>query len=137
MKLSRYDIQKLEDYWYNIDQYKTRMKVRKLELLNPFLDDGEKVGGKSSDISDITANKAIILAEDELYQNLKRVVNGIEKLSENLTEDEKVIVDMRYRSPRGLNEWEDIVYELGYSRRKVLAIRNNLMDKTVHEIKYV
>lgn len=137
MKLSRYDIQKLEDYWFNIELYKEKLRHRELDLLNPVSDGSEIVGGRSSNISDTTASKAILLAQDELYQNLKRIVNGIEKLSQSLTEDEEVIVNMRYRSPRGINEWEDIIYELGYSRRKVLAIRNNLMDKTVKEIKYV
>lgn len=137
MKLSRHDIQKLEDYWFNLNNYKKELRHRELDLLNPVSDEGEIVGGRTNKISDTTGNKAIILAEDELYQNLKRIVTGIEKISRNLTEDEQVIVDMRYRSPKGMNEWEDIVYELGYSRRKVLAIRNNLMDKTVEEIKYV
>jgi len=137
MKLSRHDIQKLEDYWFNLDKYKKELRHRELDLLNPVSDGSEIVGGRTNKISDTTANKAIILAEDELYQNLKRIVTGIEKLSQNLTEDEQVIVDMRYRAPKGINEWEDIVYELGYSRRKVLAIRNNLMDRTVEEIKYV
>ena len=93
-------------------------------------------GGKSSGISDTTARKAMLLAEDELYQNLKRIVDGIDRLYETLDDDEKIIVDMRYRTKRGHNEWEDIAHELGYSRRKVLKIRDGIIDRTANEVKW-
>ena len=136
MKLSRHDIQKLEDYWINLDQYKRDLKFREWELLNPH-QENVMVGGRSSNISDTTGNKAILLAEDELYQNLQRIINGVERLYTTLDDDEKTIVDMRYRTKRGYNEWEDIAYELGYSRRKVLKIRDGIIDRTANEIKWV
>lgn len=135
-KLSRYDIQKLEDYWINLDQYKRDLKFREWELLNPH-QENIMVGGRSGKISDTTGNRAILLVEDDLYQNLQRIINGVEKLHDALDEDEKTIVDMRYRTKRGYNEWEDIAYELGYSRRKVLKIRDGIIDRTAIEIKWV
>lgn len=136
MKLSRHDIQKLEDYWINLDRYKRDLKFREWELLNPHQED-IMVGGRSNKISDTTGKRAVLLAEDELYQNLKRIINGIETLYETLDDDEKTIVEMRYRAKRGYNEWEDIAYELGYSRRKVLKIRDGIIDRTALEIKWV
>lgn len=137
-KLSRHDIQKLEDYWINLNEYKKQLKFREWELLNAHKESDCNIGGgRSSHISDTTAQKGIVLAEDMLYQNLQRIINGIEQLYISLNEDEKTIVDMRYRTKRGYNEWEDIAYELGYSRRKVLKIRDNLIDRTAAEIKYV
>ena len=138
MKLSRHDIQKLEDYWINLEEYKKQLKYREWELLNPHQVEDENIGGgKANRISDTTGNRAIMLAEDDLYKNLQRIINGIERLYISLNDDEKTIVDMRYRTKRGYNEWEDIAYELGYSRRKVLKIRDNLIDRTAAEIKFV
>lgn len=138
MKLLRYDIQKLEDYWINLHQYKKELQFREWELLNAYQETDANIGGgKSNRISDITGNKAIALAEDEIYQKLQCIVNGVERLYATLDDDEKTIVDMRYRTKRGYNEWEDIAYELGYSRRKVLKIRDALIDRTALETKYV
>lgn len=138
MKLSRHDIQKLEDYWINLEDYKKKLKYREWELLNPHQEEDKNMGGgKANRISDTTGNRAIMLAEDDLYKNLQRIINGIERLYISLNDDEKTIVDMRYRTKRGYNEWEDIAYELGYSRRKVLKIRDNLIDRTAAEIKFV
>ncbi|MER2048159.1 MAG: transcriptional regulator [Solibacillus sp.] len=138
MKLSRHDIQKLEDYWINLEEYKKQLKYREWELLNPHqVEDTNMGGGRTNRISDTTGNRAIMLAEDDLYKNLQRIINGIEHLYISLNDDEKTIVDMRYRTKRGYNEWEDIAYELGYSRRKVLKIRDNLIDRTAAEINFV
>lgn len=138
MKLSRHDIQKLEDYWINLQQYKKDLQFREWELLNAYQEADTNIGGgKANRVSDTTGNKAVALAEDELYRNLQRIISGIERLYATLNDDEKTIVDMRYRTKRGYNEWEDIAYELGYSRRKVLKIRDNLIDRTALEIKFV
>lgn len=136
MKLSRLERKMIEEYWIHIDDYRKKLEFRYWELTEKKSDDGNIGGGKSSDISDTTARKAMLLAEDELYQNLKRIVDGIDRLYETLDDDEKIIVDMRYRIQRGHNEWEDIAYELGYSRRKVLKIRDGIIDRTANEVKW-
>ena len=135
-KLTRYDIQKLEDYWINLSKYKKELKFREWELLNPHQAE-EQVGSRSGKISDTTGNRAIILVEDAVYQNLQRIINCIEKLSQELTEDERVIVNLRYREKTDYFEWEDISQELGYSRRKVLKMRDNIIDRTAEMIGWV
>ena len=136
MKLSRLERKMIEEYWMHIDDYRKKLEFRYWELTEKKSVDENVGGGKSSDISDTTARKAMLLAEDELYQNLKRIVDGIDRLYETLDDDEKIIVDMRYRTKRGHNEWEDIAYELGYSRRKVLKIRDGIIDRTANEVKW-
>lgn len=137
MKLSRHDIQKLEDYWRYLDHYKTQLRHRERDLLEGYCESDVNKGIKSDAISDTTGNKATILADDGLYQSLKRIIKGIERVESTLDEDERTIVNMCYRSPRGVNEWEDIAYELGYSRRKVLMIRDAIIDRTAKEINWV
>lgn len=73
------------------------MKFREWELLHPFSETDKNIGrGKSNKINNITEQKAVALAEDKLYQNLKHIVNVIEDLYQELDNYSKTIVDMGY-----------------------------------------
>jgi len=66
-KLSRHDIQKLEDYWINLNEYKKQLQFREWELLNPYKETDTNIGGgRSNGISNTTGRRATILAEDTL-----------------------------------------------------------------------
>lgn len=138
MKLSRYDIQKLEDYWINLQQYKKDLKYREWELLNAHQEvDANIGGGKANRISDTTGNKAIILAGDMKYQNLKRIVNTIESMYKELDHDQKTIVNMRYFDKNEAYEWQHIADELYMSVQRVLRKRNMLIDETSNRLGFV
>ena len=137
-KLSRNDIQKLEDYWINLNEYKKQLQFREWELLSPYQEtDTNTGGGRSNNISDTTGRKAMILAEDTLYQNLKRIVSTIENMYENLDRDQKTIVDMRYRDKSECYEWQHIGDELYMSVQRVLRKRNALIDETARRLGWV
>ncbi len=135
-KLSRHDIQKLEDYWINLHEYKKQLKFREWELLNAHKESDCNIGGgRSGNISDTTALKGIVLAEDMLYQNLQRIVRTIEEMYLQLDHDLKTIVDMRYwDQENNCYEWEDIADRLYMSRNKVLRKRNALIDETARKL---
>ena len=138
MKQSRQDIQKLEDYWINLEEYKKQLKYREWELLNPHQAEDTNIGGgKSNRISNTTEQKALTLSEDKLYQNLKQIVNVIEELYRELDNDSKTIVDMRYWCKNDFFEWEDIADRLFMSRHKVLRKRNLLINETAKRIGWV
>lgn len=63
--LSRSDIQTIERYWIELEQNKKKLKYREWELLHPHNEGGEIVGGRSNTISDTTAKKAMLLANDD------------------------------------------------------------------------
>ena len=135
MKLSRHDIQKLEDYWINLQQYKKDLQFREWELINAYQETDTNIGGgKSNRISDTTGNKAIILAEDKKYQNLKDIVYTIESMYANLDHDQKTIVDMRYFDKSEMYEWQHIADELYMSVQRVLRKRNALIDETARRL---
>lgn len=139
-KLNRYDIKKLEEHWINHKENIKRLKYREWELMSRNSDDENSGGGSNSvrQISKPTEQLAIKLMEDRLYQNLNTITSTIEKLYEEADEDTKSIVDNRYWcSGRDYLEWEDMAYELGMTRYKVLKIRNNLLDETAKLIGYV
>ena len=137
--LSRNDIKKIEDYWINIKEYKKKLQYREWELLHKHQMPDENIGGgRSNRTSDTTFVKATALVEDRKYQSLRAIVEGIEKLYEELDVDSKTIVDMRYWD-NGSNfyEWEEIADNLYISRSKVLRKRNALLDKTADVIGFV
>ena len=134
--LSRSEIQIIERYWIQFDEYKKKLKYREWELLNEHEETDTNIGGsRSSNISNPTERKAIILSEDKLYQKLKDIVKTIEEIYCQLDQDLKTIVDMRYWDrEKNCYEWEDIADRLYMSRNKVLRKRNALIDETAKKL---
>lgn len=138
--LNRHDIKKLEEHWINHNENIKRLKYREWELMSKNSDDENSGGGSNSvrQVSKPTEQLAIRLTEDKLYQNLLTITKVVSNLYEELDEDAREIVDRRYWcSGRDYMEWEDMAFELGMTRYKVLRIRNNLLDDTARLIGYV
>lgn len=138
--LNRHDIKKLEEYWINYNENIKQLKFREWELMSKNSDDENSGGGSNSvrQISKPTEQLAVRLIEDKLHQNLTTVIKVIEQLYKELDEDTASIVNMRYWcSSRDFMEWEDIAFELGMTRSKVLRMRNSLLDETAVLIGYV
>lgn len=138
MKLSKHEIQKLEDYWINIDDYKLQLRHRERDLLEAWTESDTNQGGsRSGNISDITGNKAVILADDLMYQNLKRIVHTVETMYQELDDEQKVIVDMKYFAKREAYEWQHVADALDMSVQRVLRKRNNIIDETAKRLGWV
>ena len=133
-KLSDAQCKLIEEYWTDIDEYRKNLKFREWELMDSPITDTNTGGCKANTISDPTARKAILLAEDERYQNIKRVINAIDHTYNTLDDDLKTIVNMRYWDKDDVHEWEDIAEVLFMSRNKVLRKRNLLVDKTAERL---
>ena len=136
-KLSPVQNKTIEEFWMNIDDYRKQLKFREWELLENKNDDTNVGGGKSNQTSDTTAKKAIILAEDTRYQHLKNVVQTIEQLYEELDQDQKTIVRMRYWDKTECYEWQHIADELYMSVQRVLRKRNAIVDETAKRLGWV
>lgn len=137
-KLEKYDLQKIESYWRDIDHLRQRLKFREWELLEPYREeDTNKGGGKNNIPSDTTARKAMILVADVEYQNLKRIVTSVEGIYTQLDNDQKKIVQMRYWDKSDCFEWQEIADELFLSVSKTLRKRNTIIDETARRIGYV
>lgn len=139
-KLNRHDIKKLEEHWINHNENIKRLKYREWELMSKNSDDENSGGGSNSvrQISKPTEQLAIKLMEDKLHQNLTTITRVVENLYKELDEDTESIVNLRYWcNSRDFMEWEDIAFELGMTRSKVLRMRNSLLDETARLIGYV
>jgi RinA family phage transcriptional activator len=138
MKLPKHDIQKLEDYWINIAEYKKQLRHRERDLLEGWVEQDTNIGGgKANTVSDTTGNKATILADDLMYQNLKRIVNTIDTMYTELDKYQKTIVDMKYLAKKDGYEWSHVGDKLNMSVQRVLRIRNNLIDETAKRLGFV
>lgn len=133
-KLSAVQNKTIEEFWTNIDDYRKQLKFREWELLENKNTDTNIGGGRSNKVSDTTAQKAMILAEDTRYQHLKNIVNTIESLYEELDEDQKTIVNMRYWDKTEMYEWQHIADKLYMSVQRVLRKRNALIDETARRL---
>ena len=138
-KMERLDIQKIESYWINHDENKKRLKYREWELLHSRLNaDDLNANLRGNRISNPTEQKAAALTNDELYRNLNKIVQSIEQIYEQLDEDLKTIVNMRYwDKENNCYEWEDIADRLYMSRSKLLRKRNVIINLTAKKIGYV
>ena len=138
-KMERLDIQKIESYWINHDENKKRLKYREWELLHSRHNaDDLNANLRGNRISNPTEQKAAALTNDELYRNLNKIVQSIEQIYEQLDEDLKTIVNMRYwDKENNCYEWEDIADRLYMSRSKLLRKRNVIINLSAKKIGYV
>jgi len=138
MKINEYDLKKLESYWSDIDKLKKDLRYREWELMNPHQEQDSNIGGgRSSNISDTTFQKASALLEDKQYNNLKNIVETIESIYPELDDDQKKIVQMRYWDKQECYEWQHIGDELYMSVQRVLRKRNKLIDDTAKRLGWV
>ncbi len=132
-KLSTVQNKTIEEFWYNINDYRKQLKFREWELLNPH-NEYEMVGSRSGKISDTTGNRAALLLQDAKYQHLKSIIKAIEKVYKDCDDNMKKLIHMRYWFSDIQEEWDDIAANLYVSRRTALNMRNLLIDKTAERL---
>ncbi|BAK15838.1 hypothetical protein SSIL_1415 [Solibacillus silvestris StLB046] len=135
MKLSQAQNKLIEEYWMNIDDYRKKLKFREWELTENKKIDENIGGGKSNRISDTTANKAILLAEDEQYQNFKRIIQAVDKVYSSSKDELKRFADVRYLSEdSNYIDWDTVADEMRSTKPKMYGMRNQLIDRTAREL---
>ena len=145
MNLGKTDIPKLEEYWEKYEDMKGQLVFRRYELLyQP--GDTNHGGGKSNLPSSPVENEVTKLHSDLKYNNLQAIIQAIEDVYKNATQEQKLIVDYRYwEKDLTVYEWPDIAHELTkarednkvISRDATLRMRNQLMRETAKRIGWV
>lgn len=134
-KLSQVQNKMIEEYWMNIDDYRKKLNYREWELTESKITDTNIGGGKSNLISDTTANKAILLAQDEQYQNSKRIIQAVEKVYNSSKDAVKEFADIRYFSEdSNYIDWDTVADEMRSTKPKLYGMRNQLIDRTAREL---
>lgn len=116
-RLSRKDMKVVERYIINQDKLRLRLGMREQELLT----------------------KGIILPHtDNYYQKLYKTLDAVEKVYSELSEDVKIIWELRYLKPKAsVGTWEEIANELKYSKTSLLRIREKYLFNIAQYIGYV
>ena len=137
MNLGKTDIPKLEEYWEKYEDMKGQLVFRRYELL--YQPDTNHGGGKSNLPSSPVENEVTKLHSDLKYNNLQAIIQAIEDVYKDATQEQKLIVDYRYwEKDLTVYEWPDIAHELTkarednkvISRDATLRMRNQLMRET-------
>lgn len=145
MNLGKTDIPKLEEYWEKYEDMKGQLVFRRYELLYQPTDTNHG-GGKSNLPSSPVENEVIKLHSDLKYNNLQAIIQAIEDVYKNATQEQKLIVNYRYwEKDLTVYEWPDIAHELTkarednkvISRDATLRMRNQLMRETAKRIGWV
>lgn len=111
-KLSKIDIQKIEEYWKGHEANKQKLKSLEQDSL--------------------------ATVDEMLYSNLKNITQSIDLLFPTLDEDLQTIVNMRYWDiNNNCYEWEEIADTLFISRYKAMRKRDVLIDKTASLIGWI
>lgn len=143
MKLTTAQTKTIEEYWSDISGLKRQLRFREWELLENKSTDENQGGGKGNRISDTTGQKAILLVEDERYQNLKKVIDAIDYVIRKVNDDPKSrllreFMDMKYiSSDSSYLDWEDVAIELDISKNKAYKLRNKLIDMTAKRLGWI
>lgn len=130
----------IEEYWSDIPSLKRQLKFREWELTENKKNDENIGGGRSSNISDTTAQQAMLLMEDERYQNLKKNVDAIDYVIKKVSEDKKQrllreFMEMKYISKESsYMDWDDVAIELDITKAKAYKLRNKLIDMTAEKL---
>lgn len=145
MNLGKTDIPKLEEYWEKYEDMKGQLVFRRYELLYQPADTNHG-GGKSNLPSSPVENEVTKLHSDLKYNNLQAIIQAIEDVYKNATQEQKLIVNYRYwEKDLTVYEWPDIAHELTkvrednkvISRDATLRMRNQLMRETAKRIGWV
>lgn len=95
MNLGKTDIPKLEEYWEKYEDMKGQLVFRRYELLYQPADTNHG-GGKSNLPSSPVENEVTKLHSDLKYNNLQAIIQAIEDVYKDATQEQKLIVDYRY-----------------------------------------
>lgn len=75
---------------------------------------------------DTTAERAIALTENRKVERLRKIVRAIEDAYKDMSDDQKIVVRMRYWT-RPPAEWKEIAMVMHYSERHVYKLRRALL----------
>ena len=130
----------IEEYWSDLPSLKRQLHFREWELTENKRNDENIGGGRSSNVSDTTSRKAVLLMADERYQNLKKNIEAIEYVIKKVSEDKKQrllreFMEMKYISKESsYMDWDDVAIELNITKAKAYKLRNKLIDMTAEKL---
>lgn len=132
-KLRRGTFQHVEAELYAYHETKGEITRIKNDILYGTSPLDENVGGGRSNIpSDPTGRAGTLLASYRLLQHMVKVIDAIEEVYNQLPEEKKKLIELKYWTKSQELSWEGIAMQLHVSRNTAINWRNEIV-KTIAE----
>lgn len=132
IKPTKLAFKKCESEWYNYHNTLTEIAKLREEIMNPFEETDENVGGGKSNIpGNPTERIATRLATYKQLQYLEEVVQAIEKVYNACPENYKELIRLRYWSKNQKLTWDGIAERLHVSERQARRWRDEIIYATL------
>lgn len=132
-KIKRGTFQHVEAELYAYHETKREITRIKNDILYGTSPLDENVGGGRSNIpSDPTGRAGTLLASYRLLQHMVKVIDAIEEVYNQLPEEKKKLIQLKYWTKYQELSWEGIAMQLHVSRNTAINWRNEIV-KTIAE----
>lgn len=132
IKPTRITFKKMEAEWYNYHNTLKEIVRLREEIMNPFKEDDQNIGGgHSSEIDKPTERIATRLATHKQLQYLVQVADAIQQVYDSLPENYRKLVRLRYWSKGQQLTWAGIAMELNVSEKQAQRWRDKIIYSTI------
>lgn len=132
IKPTRLTIKKVEAEWFNYHQTLKEIALLREEIMNPFREEDENVGGGQSNIPGAPTERiATRMTASKQLNYLLEIVNAIERVYDALPDNYKKLAKLRYWNKNNEMKWVAIALELKVSERQAQRWRDEIMQATL------
>lgn len=135
IRITKPTFKKTEAEWFNYHRTVKEIKLLEDAIMHPYEEEPEDptiIKGETSVTTpgDPTAITAVRLTRHKQLNYLREIASAIETVYNELPDDHKKLVHVRYWSNKNL-DWEAIAAKVGYSRRTVIRWRDSIILATI------
>lgn len=117
----------VEDELFNYPESKKEIERIRDDIIHGKSTTDENIGGGRAGISKPTERIATMLLTNRKLEHLERVVNAIDYVVNNLPEERRQLVVMRYWTKPQTYTWDGLAYQLDRDRATLIRWRNDIV----------
>lgn len=131
IKITKPTFKKTEAEWFNYHQTVKEIKLLEDAIMHPYKERDNNIGGGQTNIpGDPTYRTASRLTRHKQLNYLREIASAIETVYNELPEDHKRLVHVRYWA-RESYTWDEIVEKCDVSRRQAFRWRDAIIHATI------
>ncbi len=135
VKIRKGTFQHVESEIFAYHETKREIERIKADILHGVSSDDENVGGGKSNLpSDPTGKKATRLTTDKRLRNLEAITEAIEHVVDQLPEEKRRLVRLRYWTKPQTLTWDGIALRLDVSRRTAMNWRDEIVRAVAEKL---
>lgn len=132
VKTTKLAFKKAESEWYNYHNTLKEIAGLREEIMNPFKEEDENIGGGQSNIpGDPTGKMVTRLSTNKQLSYLGEIVEAIEEVYNALPDNYKELVRLRYWSKNNELDWDGVALRCHISKRQAMRWRDEIIHATI------